>query len=112
MLMSRQGLPSSETSSGGELASEAQPAGGLMGQGTGSRRQGGAIGLALGPRHPEMSDYQQGYLATTHSPGFLQALPPQGLLQEAPLIRCRHSGMTLSLHFKDADCVGLICIQM
>ena len=110
--MSRQGLPSSETSSRGELASEARPAGGLMGQGMGGRRQGGATGLALGPRHPEMSDYQQGHLATTHSPGSLQALPPQGLLQEVPLIRSCNSGMTLSLPFKDADSVGFICIQM
>ena len=95
--MSRLGLPSSETSSGGELASEAQLAGGRVGQGTGSRRQGGATGLALAPRRPELSDYQEAHLATTHSPGLLQALPPQVLLQEATLIRRCHSGMTLSL---------------
>lgn len=66
VLMSRQGLPSSKMSSGGKLASKAQPAGGPVGQERGGRRQGGATGLVLAPRHPEMSDDQEDHLATTH----------------------------------------------
>lgn len=68
VLMSRQGLPSRETSSGGELASVAQLAGERVGQGRVGRRQGAATGLVRGPRYPEMSDYQEGHLATAHSP--------------------------------------------
>lgn len=68
VLMSRQGLPSRETSSGGELASGAQLAGECVGQGRGGRRHGAATGLVHGPRYPEMSDYQEDHLAATHSP--------------------------------------------
>lgn len=72
-------------------------------RGSGSRRQGGATGLALAPRHPELSDYQKAHLATTHSPGLLQALPPQVLLREATLVRHCHSGTTLSLPFGTSE---------
>lgn len=65
--MSRQGLPSSKMSSGGKLAGKARPSGGPVGQEKDGRRQGGATGLVLGPRQPEMSDYQGVHLATTHS---------------------------------------------
>lgn len=38
-----------------------------VGPGRGATRQGGAIGLVLGPRHPATSGYQEGHLVTTRT---------------------------------------------
>lgn len=93
VLMSRQGLPSNKTSSRGELAGKAQPAGGRVGQGKGGRKQGGATDLVLNCQITSKATW----LPPMVLPQPLLGLPPNILLQEASLIRHCPSGMILIL---------------
>lgn len=106
--MSRQGLPSRETSSGGELASEAQLAGERVGQGRGGRRQGPGPWAQIS-RNVRLPGRPLGHCPQSF-PGLLQALLPN-VLQKASLLRHCLSRMAFypaPLYFKDANSIGLL----